>query len=245
MGLFFLKWGYRKKGSGLLPFRYVLLWTTIVFIVINAVGIWVVNQKIRPTLIQYAEAETKKIAMLVINDAIKHKVATNNDLNSIMSTFPNDTPTGTLQFDTQKINQIQADITSVIQDNLEQMEEGRLTEVKQRSGIEIKQDHDGIVYSLPLGLATKNAFLANLGPNIPIKFRMIGEVETDVVPEIKPYGINNAFVRVVVEAKVHVSTIAPFSTKTTTVTTNIPVAMGMVQGDVPSLYHHLLPGLNP
>ena len=236
--------GFGKRTGGPLKFRYVLLWTTIFFLVINGVGLWVVNKKIRPTLMQYAETETKRLAMLVINDAIREDVATNNDLSVIMTTFDEGEATGTLHFDTQKINQIQTEITDTIQTNLMDAKRGDIDELQRRAGIEIEQDDEGFVYYIKLGKATNNTFLANMGPAIPVKFKMIGEVTTDVVPDIKPYGINNAFINVAVVAKVEVSTIVPFSTDFTEVEAHIPVAMGMVQGDVPSLYNRLLPELS-
>ena len=52
-----------RKGP--LPFRYVLLLTFLFFMLSTGVGLWLINREIEPTLMKYAEAQTKEIATLV------------------------------------------------------------------------------------------------------------------------------------------------------------------------------------
>ena len=225
---------------GPLPFRYVLLLTFAVFTFTTLIGIWVVNSKIKPTITRYSESQTKKIATLVINDAIKTEVAGKTDINEIIKTVPNGESAPMIQFDTKKINEILARTTDAIQSNIQDAEQGELSKLEKLSNVKLKKGSDGIVYYVPLGLATKNAFLTSMGPKIPVEFDIVSDVETDVVPKVESYGINNALVKVVIKATVSVQTIAPFSSKIATVTTHVPLAMGVVQGQVPS-YFHMLP----
>lgn len=219
---------------GPLPFSYVLLLTCAVFIFSTVIGIWIVNSKIKTKVLRYSDSQTKKIATLVINEAIKTEAAKNSDINDIIKTVPNGDSSSMIQFDAKKMNEILARITDAIQENIRDVEQGKLSKLEKLSDVELKNGKEGIVYYVPLGLATGNVFLTSLGPKMPIEFDVVGDVETDVVPEIKSYGINNAFVKVAVKATVRVQTIAPFSSKVTTVTTHVPLAMGMVQGKVPS-----------
>lgn len=228
--------------KGPLPFRYVMLLTSAVFLFSTVIGIWVVNEKIKPKVLLYSNSQTKKIATLVINDAIKNEAAKNMDINEIIKTVPSG-DSSMIQFDAKKMNEILARTTDAIQENLRDAEEGKLTRLEQLSNVKLKKGEEGIVYYVPLGLATGNAFLTSMGPKMPIEFDVVGDVETDIVPEIESYGINNAFVKVVVKTTVRVQTIAPFSSKVATVTTNVPLAMGMVQGRVPS-YVPLVPNSN-
>ncbi len=239
-----MKQKFRKQSfsSGPLPMRYVLLLTVACFVFITALSIWLVNGEIRPTLMQYADAQTRKIATLAINNAVKEKIAQVDNLDEVITDMPSQT--GSIQFDTQQINTLLTDMTDAIQANLAHIERGELKKLEKQSGIPLhKGQSDGIVYSIPLGLASKNAILANVGPAIPIEFTVIGDVETDVVPEIKPYGINNAMVKIILKATVRVSMIVPFSTKETTVTTNVPIAIGMIQGKVPDFYNGTIPNV--
>lgn len=216
-----------------MPFSYVLLLTCAVFIFSTVIGIWIVNSKIKTRVLHYSESQTKQIATLVINDAIKSEAAKNSDINEIIKTVPNG-ESSMIQFDAKKMNEILARTTDAIQENLRNAEQGNLSKLEKLSDVELKKGGEGIVYYVPLGLATGNVFLTSLGPKMPIEFEVIGDVETDVEPEVQSYGINNAFVKIVIKATVHVQTIAPFSSKETTVTTHVPLAMGMVQGKVPS-----------
>ena len=229
--------------KGPLPVQYVLLLSSAVFIFTTVIGIWVVNSKIKPTVLRYSEAQTKKIATLVINDAIKTEAAENTDINEIIKTVPNGESSSMIQFDAKKMNEILARTTDAIQENLRNAEQGKLSKLERLSSVELKKGEEGIVYYVPLGLATGNAFLTSLGPKMPIEFDVVGDVETDVVPEIESYGINNAFVKIVIKATVRVQTIVPFTSKVTTVTTHVPLAMGMVQGQVPT-YFHTIPGVD-
>lgn len=229
---------------GPLPFSYVLLLTCAVFIFSTVIGIWIVNSKIKTKVLHYSNSQTRKIATLVINDAIKSEAAKTSDINEIIKTVPNGESSSMIQFDARKMNEILARTTDAIQENLQDAEQGNLSKLEKLSDVELKKGEEGLIYYVPLGLATGNVFLTSLGPKMPIEFDVVGDVETDVVPEVESYGINNAFVKVVIKATVRVQTIAPFSSKVTTVTTHVPLAMGMVQGEVPS-YFHTMPGVDP
>ena len=97
---------------------------------------------------------------------------------------------------------------------------------------------EGIVYSVPLGQATNNALLGNLGPKIPVRFNAVGDVESDVKTKVEEFGINNALVKVYIHIKVNVQIIIPFPTKTKTIEQNVLVAMGIMKGDVPQFYNN-------
>lgn len=55
---------------------------------------------------------------------------------------------------------------------------------------------------------------------------------------IQPFGINNALVEIAVHIEVNVQVVIPFATKPATVSTDIPIAMRIIQGEVPNFYNN-------
>jgi len=233
-----------KPRRGPLPLRYVFLITFVFFIISTVGSLWVINNGLKPTLVSYAESQTRKIATMVISKAINKKIANSIEMNDIIETVPDESGNGSTvtKFNTEIINRVLAETTNLVQLNLKEAERGNLQALELLSDVEIDSERtrnsEGIVYTVPLGQATNNALLGNLGPKIPVRFNAIGSVASDVKTNVKPYGINNAFVEVSVQVKVDVQIIIPFATKVTTIKQDIPVASAMIRGEVPQFYNN-------
>jgi sporulation protein YunB len=226
---------------GPLPFRYVFLLTFVFFTFSTATGLWVIDKGIEPTLMSYAESQTTKIASLVISKAINNKVVNGMNINDIIE-YSSSPENGTsVKLNTEIINSVMAETQRIIHMNLKEAERGNLESLESLTDVEIDLDEskigEGIVYEIPLGQSTNNALLGNLGPKIPVRFNAVGEVEVNPRPELKPFGINNLWIAVYVEVKVNVQIIVPFATKITTVTQDIPLAMGTIPGKVPQFFN--------
>ncbi|GIN19821.1 MAG TPA: sporulation protein YunB [Bacillus bacterium] len=235
----FRKRNYRR---GPLPFRYVLLISFVFFIFSTAVGLWIVNKGIKPTLMSYAESQTRKIAPMVVSKAVKDVIPEVKDLREITEIVPDGVGGKTVQFKTDIINETQADISRAIQLNLRQAEAGDLAAFYEETGVQFSYDEsakgEGIVYSFPLGQATNIALLGNLGPRIPIRFTPVGSVNTNVETKVEQYPINNMFVTVSVQVSVVVQIIIPFGTEQAIVEQEVPIAIGLYPGDVPQFYNN-------
>ena len=201
-----------------------------------------VNAGIKPTLMRYAESQTRKIAEMVISQALSQTGDPDIDIRQIVITDTNPNGTTTRTFNSEKIKQILADTTHSVQKNLREAEKGNLHLLELDPEIEWPEKKpgspEGILYSVPLGQATNNALLGNLGPKIPVSFKPIGDVKSTVNTKVEPYGINNVFVEVSIHLRVNVQIIIPFATKVTTIEQDIPVVMGYFEGQVPQFYNH-------
>lgn len=230
----------RPSRKGPLPFRYVFLLTLVFFIFSTAAGLWIINKGIEPTLMTVAETETKRIATLVIQNAINKDVKKDLNVNELFVVDTNaDGTVTTIDFNAQYIQTVLAETTDKIQMNLKEASEGNVDTLDLPEGETIAKSKqgEGIVYSIPLGQATNNALIGNLGPRVPVRFYVVGEVQTDVKETIQQYGINNALIEIAVEIVVNVEVVIPFSTQTATVKNTIPIAIKAVQGQVPSYYN--------
>lgn len=188
----------------------------------------------------YAESQTRKIATLVINNAINKKIASVIDMDKIIEEN-NGATTSSVKFNAEIVNRVKAETTNLVQKNLKEAERGNLSELEMITDIDIEteeKNEEGIVYYVPLGQATNNALLGNLGPRIPVRFTAIGDVRSDVKARIEDFGINNAYIQVYIHITVNVQIIIPFATKVATITEDVPVAMYLMEGNVPQFYNN-------
>lgn len=234
-----MKVGKHKRGP--LPLRYILLMSFVLFILSTSVCLWIVNMGIKPILIDYAEAQTKKIAPLVINKAIKDVMPEIENIHDILDIQTTDQGKLMIKYKTDIMNRAQSDLAYAIAQNLKQAERGDLESLQQEANIEVDYEQsqigEGIVYFFPIGQVTNNALLGNLGPKIPIRFTALGSVESDMDMKVEQYPINNLAIEVIVKIEVQVQIIIPFGTKQTVVTQEVPIAGGVFPGEVPQFYN--------
>ncbi|MBE1556339.1 sporulation protein YunB [Sporosarcina limicola] len=224
----------RKKKRRLLP----LLLPG--FLIAIALFFYFVNMRLTPIYVEYAEVQTKKIAAHVISKAINSRSSEVLDINEIIVTNPNE-PAGMVKFNTEIINRAMAEIHGLVEAHLEQAEAGNLDMFPMQKDIEYKpeemENKGGVVFFVPIGQATNIPLLGNLGPKIPIRFHVIGDVSATVQTEIKEFGINNAYVEVNILLKVNVQIIVPLATRTSVVEQKIPVAMGLISSPIPKIFN--------
>lgn len=233
------KFRRRLTRKGPLPLRYVLLLSLVFFLFSTAAGLWIINKSIEPTLMKYAESQTRKIAALVISKAIKKVDTGGIEAIQIVQGADGKPPIAKLNPDV--INRFLADTTTEIQKNLKTAENGDLSSLEQLTNVKIetdpKKNENGIQWYIPIGQVTKSALFGNMGPDIPVRFFAIGDVRPDVKTSFKPMGINNTWIDVSIHLIVSVQIILPFATKVTELEQTIPVGGTLIQGDVPQFYN--------
>ncbi len=201
----------------------------------------VINNRFTPILLETAELEIGKFSTIVINKAIAQVLEDKINTNELFDTIQNNEgEIQTIDFNPIIVNQVLSIATSVVQNNLKLLEEGNLDSI----GIydmdlpenRIQDLKKGIVTKIPMGVVTKNALLSNIGPSIPIRLHYIGDVNSHITTEITSYGINNALVKVGVNLEMTAQIILPFITKKMVLDCDIPLAIKMIQGNVPNYY---------
>lgn len=222
-----------------LPFRYVLLLSFVFFILSSTIGLWLVNQGIKPTLKAYAESQSINLATSHMNSAINEQIGNGLSLNDLTATIPSGDNT-VLIFDTQKILTAGNQISDSIIKSINYMEEGKVLKPTIITDGEIEkveyEPGQGIHFDVPFGRITDNALLGSLGPNIPVRFQAIGDVEINYDTVYKPGQINNAWFEIWLHIKVGIQIIIPFSTETIVVPRDVLLAAGEIRGEVPQFY---------
>jgi sporulation protein YunB len=238
----FRGFGPPRKRKGPLPFRYVFLLSFVMFMFSTAFGLVIVNKGIEPTLRDYAEFETRRVATLAINKAINQKLAEGLDVERLWITKENNDKDITMvNLNTGMASRITSEMTYLVQEYLKLAEAGKIKELEILSDIEIQENEEalskGIIREIPLGQATNLAILGNLGPKIPVKFTMVGEARTEVIHDREEFGINNWQYIVSVLVTVNVQVIIPFTTEIITITNKVPIGSITYPGEVPQFYN--------
>ena len=200
-----------------------------------------INLHFTPILLEMAELEIQKFSTIMINKAVAQVLEDKINTSDLFSTVKSDDgEIQTVDFNPIVVNQVLNLATTVVQNSLKLLEDGDLDSI----GIydmdfpeeRLKNLEKGIIEKIPMGVLMNNALLSNLGPTIPIRLHYIGDVNSNITTKITQYGINNAMVEVGVHLEMTAQIILPFITDKMILTCDIPLAIKMIQGSVPSYY---------
>ena len=183
----------------------------------------------------YAEKQAKKIAVLVIGNAIDSELGEKFKSDNLFITDGKET-----NYNTYEINNILKEVSINVKEYLRKLESGELGDIglsdNENINVSSKKLKKGIIYQVPSGVIFNNGILANLGPKIPVKLSLIGDITTDIVTDIKEYGINNAVIELGVKIIAEEQVILPFGTKQIHVETVVPISIKIINGTVPGYY---------
>lgn len=230
---------YKKNMKQLILSKILLILTLVVIISFFIINIF--SDKATPILLNHAELETKRLATIIINRAISKQIANEIALEELIITTKNNSgEIQSIDFNPYLVNKVLNSVTNSVQLNLKWLQEGKIDMIELPEGVVVNYDNkklkQGIIYEMPIGLIAKNAFLSNLGPRIPVKLNLVGAVECGVNTSVKDYGINNAVVEISINVKVSEQVSLPFTSKLIEITTDIPVAIKIIEGKVPEYY---------
>lgn len=224
----------KKKRNIILKLIVIIILGIICsFILINYF-----SKNISPFFLTYAEDEVTRFVTLVVNESINDEIINEmDDKNLFEIVRNNDGEIQLVSYNTMNVNILLNNMALIIQENLKLYEVGNINESKLLNG-EYNKDllKQGIVCEIPFGMFLNSSLISNIGPKIPVKFNLLGDVVTNIVTDIKEYGINNALLEVSIEIVVNIRVTLPFISNKITVTSSMPISMKVIQGSIPEFY---------
>lgn len=216
----------------------------LIFLIIFATFLWLdkFGDRLKKNIINYVETEVYKVASYIINKSVdlddvykfdidKLFIITRNDNNIIES----------IDFNTVLVNAIIIDISKKIQVNLKHLEKGQIEKLAFKNDFltefNFDKKGDGMFYKVPMGVMFDNPILANFGPKIPIKYNLIGNIEANFENTIKSYGLNSSLFEVNLKITITENIILPFVSKKIKIDSSMPIAMKIIQGEIPTYYY--------
>lgn len=199
------------------------------------ISIFVLNifsNTVLPIFMEYSVSKIKNVSASLINRVVSSELANLKSINEmIIVTKGSEDEIQMIDFDSQAVNKVLTSITTGLLDNLK--DNDAFSDAFEGNSYKYS---NGIVYELPIGVVSNNIFLSNLGPKIPVKLNMVGDVFTNVNTEIKEYGINNALVKISIDVSVNEKIVIPFISKTVNVSVSVPISLKLIQGNIPIYY---------
>lgn len=223
--------------------KAIIVIVILLFFIIAILRIFSAN--IRPVFLKIAKSEAKKMATIVINDSVGKQLVNDLTIDNLFDiTQDNNGNITSIDFNSKVINKILTTTTNSAIMHLKYVEDGRVNLLNISEDVLVNYDRKklkkGIIYSIPMGIIFGNTLLANVGPKLPVKFSLIGSVNSNINTKITNYGINNALIEVYVDLSVELEVILPLMTDIIEIKSSIPVAIKLIQGTVPEYYANAL-----
>ncbi len=217
---------------------FIILFSLI--IICSLILLQWISKKVTPAFFKHAEIETKKLSNIIINDAIARTITDKASSEEIFEIVKDEEgEIKTIDFNTININKYLTEATKCIQEDLKNIEKGNTKALENRDSI---KDYDksnlkkGIISYVNSGIVFNNPILANLGPKVPVKISLAGDIISYISAEVDDYGINNSLIRVFVNLKITETVILPFQGKDINMEAKVPVAIKLVTGKIPDYY---------
>ncbi len=202
----------KKKSIFILLLTLVLLFTILL--------LYFYSNKISPLLIKYSKVESKRIAIDIISKGVSDdvvKVLSEDNLFNIDKDTNGNIEL--IDYNTKVVNKILSITSKRVAANF----------------TELSTKKNGVIMSVPIGVVTDNIFLENLGPKVPIKLVLNGNVLTSLKTNVKEYGINSALIEVSVKIEANIDLVVPFKSSEIKVINEVPISIKVVKGNVSSI----------
>ena len=232
----------KKKKKNLLLKLIVII---IVSVFCSFMLIKYYSKNISPFFMTYAEDEIRRLTTLVVNDSVNNDFFNELEDEKIYNIIKSDS--GEIQlitYNAKNVNIWLNSISIMIQNNLKAIENGNIEFLNLEGSFISDYDgellKDGIVCEIPFGALFNNSLISNIGPKIPVRFNLLGNVNTDLKTNIKEYGINNALLEVSILVEVNIRVNLPFVSDNISISSNLPVSVKLIQGTIPDFYNGML-----
>lgn len=216
---------YKKKKFS----SYISLGIIIVFISLGC-SFFIINyfaKKSNEILLPMAESQVRKVVTMIINSACDESKI-HDDLYEINKDSNDEIKM--ITYNSFEVTKLINQVTSNVETKIRQIENGEINYYGYNDEL------GGIIAEIPIGVIFGNAMLSNIGPKIKVRLNMLGDIVSNIETEVKPYGINNAYVEMRIFLEVTARIVLPFASEKVVISNVIPLSMNIVQGSIPEAY---------
>ena len=214
----------KKKFSSYISFGIIII---ILSLLLSFFVIDFFADKSNEILLPMAEAETRKVVTMIINDACDESLI-KDDLYEIVREDNDEIKM--ITYNSFEVTKLINEVTSNIEMMIKRIENGEINYYGD------KDIYGGVIAEIPFGVIFGNSMLGNVGPKIKLRLKILGDITSNIETEVKPYGINNAYVEVRIHLTVNARIVLPFVSEKVVISNVIPLSMNIVQGTVPDAY---------
>ena len=196
----------------------------VISLILSIFLIYFYSSKISPRLIEYAKIESKRVGIDIISKNISKEAIDILKTNNIFNVEKdNNFNIELIDYNTEVVNKILMDSSKIAVENFN----------------EFKKNEDGLVTKVPMGIITNNVFFENLGPKVPIKLDLNGNVLTSLKTNIKSYGINSALVEISIKIEANLIILVPLRSEEINIVNEVPISIKLVEGNAINLLSNI------
>ncbi|MBR2997897.1 MAG: sporulation protein YunB [Bacilli bacterium] len=193
----------------------------ILLIIINSLLlIYYISNKVMPTIMITSKNIIKETGMTIISENVSDKIISILDKEELF--YIEKDINGNIEsidYNTKVVNEILKEVSIVSYNNFKKYE----------------KEKDGVITYVPIFSGSKNIFFSNLGPKVPIKLILDGNVVTSLQTDVREYGYNSALIEISVRIEANTEVVLPFKTSNEKIVNIVPVSIKIVEGDVTPL----------
>ncbi len=194
----------------------------------------------------YAHKINKSVSILVndkidkiiyefFNELITDDVINNKSVNNLLEINKNNNnEILSVNYNLEKTYEILTNVTKILEDGIENLENGKIT--IDSEDFYLKEGNNGLVLNIPLFINSKNIFLNNLGPKIPVVIKLSNTILTNIKTKVTDYGFNNALLEIYITVEMQKLIITPMEKENKKLNYDILIASLVVNGRVPEFY---------
>lgn len=198
----------RKKHN----FNKILIF---IFFIILIIVSYFCSKNINNYFISVAEKEVYKMTKDMISSS---KIDEDFDIDKIYSIIEDNNKNSIINYNSNLLNNYSNAVSKSIKDKYNKFE------------------NNNIVLKIPFGSIFKNPMISSMGPMIPVKIKLIGNVNSDIKIDIKEYGINSSVVIVKNVVVINERIILPMIYKDIKVKSDFPISYKIINGSIPDYY---------
>lgn len=200
--------------------RMIIL--VFVIIIITIFGYIIINNNIKPIIIETAKAKVRSMSSKAFNEAVKEVFIGSIDYDSLMNVITDNNGKVTMiQANIVAMNKMATETALVAQSNMQELS---------KNGIRI-----------PVGSLMKGQLFSGRGPSIVIKIIPIGSVTTQFQTEFEHAGINQTRHKIFLKANMRFDIVMASGNSSITVESFVPVSENIIIGEVPESFIDVSP----
>ena len=190
----------------------------------------------------YAYVETKAFISNIINNTITSDYISKFEKANepiLMEVKNNNGDIIAVDVNKMVVNNFLAATIQRLENNLIDVESGNFSNVKMPYGIttsRYKKLKKGIIVEIPSGSIFGESVLSNVGPKIPIKMSLLGDIVGNIDLKVRDYGINNTLIEVYLKIVINERIILPMSFEKVSMSYKVLVDTKLINGKIPDYY---------
>lgn len=215
--------------------KFIILTIILVFSIVISTKYF--GRLVEEKMSVYVYEEVDRVTKMLIREVLDEEFLNSLNINDLYK-ISNELNGNIIDYDVVKVNKILGIINKKISDRLHDFDSGEVDLIYEGTSFlkYSKDDSVGMAIKVPIGILFSNPIISSIGPKVPVRLLLSGQVESDLVTSIKQYGINNVLLEIDINILVNEKIVFPFSSRYVDVNFEFPLVIKLISGKVPENY---------